>query len=156
TEGMRRQQPTARRALQESSLDQKRLDDLLDRVARLRQRRRDGLDSDRAAAVVLRNHREVAPVHGVKTRGVALELNESAVGGGAVDRVRAGDQRKVAYPAQQPPGDARRPARAARDLVRPVGGHADAEDARAAVDDLFELAHGIKIEPYGNAEAVAQ
>src|SRR5262245_60611596 len=35
-EGMRREQPPARRALDESLLNQKRLDDLLDRIARLR------------------------------------------------------------------------------------------------------------------------
>ena len=62
TEGVRGQEPTARRALEKTFLDQKRLDDFLDRVARLGERRRDGLDSDRAAAVVLRDRREVAPV----------------------------------------------------------------------------------------------
>src|SRR5262245_43889597 len=72
-EGMRRQQPAARRALDEALLDHERLDDLLDRVARLRQRRSDGLDPDRAAAVVLRDHRDVAPVHGVKAGGIDLE-----------------------------------------------------------------------------------
>ena len=47
------EQPAARRALQEALLDQERLDDVLDRVARLRQRRRERLDADRAAAVIL-------------------------------------------------------------------------------------------------------
>ena len=47
------QQPPARRALDEALLQQKRLDDVLDGVARFRQRRRDGLDADRPAAVVV-------------------------------------------------------------------------------------------------------
>ena len=52
-EGVAGEQPAARRALQEALLDQERLDDLLDGVARLGQRRRDRLDPDRPAAVVL-------------------------------------------------------------------------------------------------------
>ncbi len=112
--------------------------------------------ADRPAAVILRDGREVAPVHGVEAGGVDLELEQRAVGGLAVDRRGAVDQREVAHAAQQPPGDARRAARAARDLVGAVGGHADAEHARAAVDDLLELRLGIEIEPHRDAEAVAQ
>ena len=66
------------------------------------------------------------------------------------------DMGEVAHAAQQPPGDARRAARAPRDLVGAVRRHADAEHARAAVDDLLELGLGIEIEPHRNAEAVAQ
>src|SRR5438309_105305 len=60
-EGVRREQASARGALDETFLDQKRLDDLLDGVARLRQRRRDGLDPDRPAAIVLRDVDQIAP-----------------------------------------------------------------------------------------------
>ena len=49
-----------------------------------------------------------------------------------------------------------RAAGAPRDLVGAVGGHADAEHARAAVDDVLELGLGIEIEPDRDAEAVAQ
>src|SRR5882762_6648625 len=65
-EGVRGQKPAPRGALQIAALDQERLDDVLDGVTRLRQRRRHGLDADRAAAVVQRNRREIAPVHGVQ------------------------------------------------------------------------------------------
>src|SRR5215469_5800527 len=85
-EGVRGQQPPARRALDEAALDQEWLDDLLDGVARLRQSSRDGLDPDRAAAVVERHHGEIAAVHGVEAGDVDLELGERAVGGLAVDR----------------------------------------------------------------------
>ena len=47
--------------------------------------------------------------------------------------------REVAHAAQQPSGDARRAARAARDLVGAVRRDADAEHAGAAIDDLFEF-----------------
>src|SRR4029078_497666 len=51
-ERVRGDQPAARGALQESLLDQERLDDLLDGIARLRQRGSQRLDADRPAAVV--------------------------------------------------------------------------------------------------------
>src|ERR1700680_656039 len=51
-EGVRGQQPPARGALQIAALDQERLDDVLDGVARLRQCGRHGFHADRAAAVV--------------------------------------------------------------------------------------------------------
>src|SRR6187402_193098 len=58
-EGVRGQQPAARGTLQIAALDQERLDDVLDGIARLRQRRRHGLDADRPSAVVQRNGREI-------------------------------------------------------------------------------------------------
>ena len=42
------------------------------------------------------------------------------------------------------------------DLVGAVRGQADAEDTRAAIDDLFQLGLGVKVQPDRNAEAVAQ
>src|SRR5437868_8336867 len=59
-ERVRGEQPPARGALQIAALDQERLDDVLDRIARLRQCRRHGLHADRAAAVILRDGREIA------------------------------------------------------------------------------------------------
>ena len=66
------------------------------------------------------------------------------------------DRCEIAHAAQEPPGDARGAARAARDLVRTVGGDADAEHAGAAIDDLLQLRLGIEVEPDRNAEPVAQ
>src|SRR6266567_3190331 len=50
--GMRGQEPAARGALQMAALDQIGLDDVLDRISRLRQRGGDGFHPDRAAAVI--------------------------------------------------------------------------------------------------------
>src|SRR2546423_9475563 len=68
-EGVAGDQPAARRALQEAALDQVGLDDVFDGVARLRQRGRERLDPDRTAAVVHRDRREIAAVHGVEAGG---------------------------------------------------------------------------------------
>ena len=155
-EGVRGEQPPARRALDEALLDQERLDDVLDGVARLRKPGGDGFDADRPAAVILGDHAQIAPVHGVEAGGVDFEFAERAVGDLAVDRLVAVDMGEVAHAAQQPPGDARRAARAPRDFVGAVRRHADAEHAGAAVDDLLELFHRIEIQPHRNAEAVAQ
>src|SRR5262249_41259101 len=123
-EGMRRQQPTARSALEETALDQERLYDFLDGVAGSRRRRRYGLDSNGTTAIVLRDRDEIAPVHGIEPSGIDLELDQCTVGSGSVDCGCACDQRKVTYPAQQPAGDARRAAPPASDPLRPVGGPA--------------------------------
>src|SRR5665213_1156113 len=82
-EGVRRQQPAARGALQIAALDQIRLDDVLDGIAWLRQGRRHGFDADRAAAVVHRDGGEIAPVHRVEAGGVALERAQRMVGDAA-------------------------------------------------------------------------
>ena len=62
----------------------------------------------------------------------------------------------VAHAAQDAVRDARRAARAARDLLGGVVGDLDAEDARRAVDDRAELAGVVVVEPERHAEAVAQ
>src|ERR1700694_3985069 len=49
---MRGQHPSARRALQIAALDQERLDDVLDGVARLGKRGRERLDPDGSAGVM--------------------------------------------------------------------------------------------------------
>src|SRR5690349_17335846 len=67
------EQSSPRRALEKALLDQIRLYDVLERVARLRQGRGDGVDADRAAAIVERDRREIAPVHGVEAGRVDLQ-----------------------------------------------------------------------------------
>jgi hypothetical protein len=136
--------------------NQERLDDLLDRVARLRQRCRNRLDADRAAAIVYGNRREIAPIHGVELGLIDLERSKRAIGDSAVNRSRLADEGEIAAPAQQPAGNARRAAGAPRDLVCAVGSDRDAEHARAAVDDQFKLRRAVEIEPDRDSETVAQ
>jgi hypothetical protein len=121
-ESVRGQHAAARRALNEAALDQKRLDDVLDRVARLRERRGNRLDADRAAAIVLGDQREIAAVHRVEPGGVDFEMAERAVGDGAFDGWIASHQREIAHAFQQAPRDAWRAARAPGDFVGAVGG----------------------------------
>src|SRR5262245_45830742 len=65
-EGVRGEHSAAGRALHETLLDEEGLDDLLDRVARLRQSGGDGLDADRAAAETDCDGIEIAVIHGVE------------------------------------------------------------------------------------------
>ena len=114
------------------------------------------LDPDRAAAVEIGDHRQVAAVHRVEAERVDLQPRQrrSATSASIVSDARG--MGEVAHPAQQPAGDARRPARAPRDFARAVVGQIDAEQPRGAADDLLELLDGVEIEPDRNAEAVAQ
>src|SRR5579885_3836104 len=88
-EGVRGKHSPARRALDEAFLDQIRLDDVLDRVARLGERGRDRLDADRSAAIVLCDQREVAAIHRVETGGVHFEMRKRPVGARAIKRLLA-------------------------------------------------------------------
>ena len=135
-EGMAGEQPAARRALDEALLDEEGLDDVLDGVARLRQRRRDRLDPDRAAAVIRRDRGEIAAVHGVEAGGVDLERGQRLVGERTVDRGGAGDMRRNrARGAAAARRCAACRARGARSRWRRRRVMRDAEHARAAVDD---------------------
>ena len=68
----------------------------------------------------------------------------------------AGDRGEIAHAAQQPAGDARRAARAPRDLQRAVVAERHLQDAGAAPHDLLQFLDRIEIEPHRNAETVAQ
>ncbi|MGY3424773.1 hypothetical protein ACVWZW_005248 [Bradyrhizobium sp. F1.13.4] len=155
-EGVRGEQAAARGALQIAALDQIGLDDVLNRIARLGQRGGHRLDADRAAAIVLRDGREIAAVHGIEAGGVDLERAQRVVGNLAIDPVGIGRRSKIAHAAQQPAGDTRRATGAARDLVGAIGAHADVEHAGAPGDDALKLFDRVEIQPDRNAEAVAQ
>src|SRR5262249_14921164 len=138
-EGMRGEQATARRALDEALLDEERLDDVLDGVARLRQRGGQRLPADRPAAIVERDGREIAAVHAVETGGINLELDQRTVGSLAVDGGGAAHMGEVADAAQQPSGDARGAARAPGNLVAALRRDVDAEHAGAPADDQLQF-----------------
>ena len=87
---------------------------------------------------------------------VDVEQLERAVGERARDAFRPFDHGEIAHPPEQPPGDARRAARAPGDLVRAVGGERQADHSCAAGDNALQLLGGIKIEADRNAEPVAQ
>ena len=87
---------------------------------------------------------------------VDLHPGQRRVGDPGVDLGIAGRLGEIADPAQQPPGDARRPPRAARHLPGAVLGEREAEQPRGAADDLLQLRDRIEGEPHRNAEAVAQ
>src|SRR3979409_3827 len=72
-ERMRGQQPAARGTLQIAALNQKRLDDVFDGVARLGKRRRHGLYAHRTAAVIHRDGREITTVPGIQAGGIEHE-----------------------------------------------------------------------------------
>ena len=62
----------------------------------------------------------------------------------------------IAHAPQQPVGDARRAARAARDLEAAFRVERHVEEARRAAHDLGELFGAVELEPGDDAEAVAQ
>src|SRR5690554_1594813 len=104
-EGLRRQNAAARRALNVTVLNQIGLDDLLDRIPQLGERRGNRFNSDRPAAEIDSDLHEIAPIELIKTGRIHFELRQSPVGDGGIDRILAGDEGEVTDPPQQAAGD---------------------------------------------------
>ena len=88
--------------------------------------------------------------------GSTSRRRSDRVGELAGDGLDALHDGEVAHPAQQAPGDARRAAGAAGDLVGALLAHAEAEHPGAAPHDQLQLVDGVELEPDRDAEAVAQ
>src|SRR3546814_11270014 len=63
---------------------------------------------------------------------------------------------EIAHAAQQPPGDARRPARPLGDLQRAVGRDRQREQTGSARDHLLKLTMRVEMEPHRDAEPITQ
>src|SRR6185295_3085030 len=92
----------------------------------------------------------------VEPAGVDLETGERRVGDDTVDLDSARDSREIAHAFQQAAGNARRAARALRDLAGAVVRQTQAQHTRAARDDLHQLLRLVEREPDRNAETIAQ
>ncbi len=90
---------SARRALQEPLLHQKRFDDIFDGVAFFRQGGGDGLDADGTAAVIFDDVAQVTPVHGIEAARIDFEARQRAIGDRRIDRQIILDDGEVAHPA---------------------------------------------------------
>ncbi len=84
----------------EAELDEIRLDDLFDRVARLGQASRQSLDANRPAAIDFGDHGKVAAVHGVQPKPVDIKAGQRRVSDFPIDDLAAGDMREVPHAAQ--------------------------------------------------------
>ena len=142
--------------MDEALLEEIGFDDLFQGVALLGKRRRQGLDADRSTAIVIGKASEIAPVHGVETAFIHLQPVERGVGGGGVDRRRAGDRGEIAHPAQQPGGDPGGAAGAPRDLAGAVILERHAQHPGAAPHDPLQFVDIVEVEPQRDAEALSQ
>src|SRR5690606_7627203 len=92
-----RQHAPARRTLNEALLQQVRLDDLLDGIARLAERGSDGLDPYRTATIEVGNGGEIPPVELVQAAGIDIKAQQRLVGNGTGDFLGDVDQREVRH-----------------------------------------------------------
>jgi hypothetical protein len=116
----------------------------------------DVVEADRAAVEAMDDGVEELSVHDVEPVQVDVEHHQRAVGDRLGDRAVALHVGEVADAPQQPVGDPRRAARAARDLAAPSSSSGDVEQPRRAADDLRQLVGAVELEPRDDAEAVAQ
>src|SRR5262245_44086291 len=104
--GRRRRDAPARRAHEESLLDQEGLDDVLERVALLAERGGEAVDADRATRELLDHREQEAPVQDIEAFEVDFQEVERALGHFGVDAARRSDLREVTDAPQQAIGDA--------------------------------------------------
>src|SRR5450631_3410527 len=100
-EGMRRQDPPARRALHEALLNQERFDNILDGVARFGQSGGDRLDSRWAATERESDRLKIAPVHRIEPDFIDIEDGQHFASEIPRDFWFIADDREIANPAQQ-------------------------------------------------------
>src|SRR3954469_6587451 len=146
----------ARCPLQEPTLQEVGLVDVLDRVRLLAHRDRERRQPDRPAGEADAHRVEDLAVGAVEAEAVDLEQLERGVGRRAVDDAGAADLGPVAHALEQPVGDARRAAAALGDRPPAAVVERHAEDRRRAPDDPREVVGAVGLEAVLDAEAVAQ
>src|SRR5262249_24280260 len=142
----------ARGALQVALLDQEGLEDVLDRVGLLADGVRQVLHPDRPARELLDHREQELAVHEVEAERVDVEHAQRRLRHRTRDRAVGLDLRVVAHAPQKAVRDARRAARAPRDLGRPAVAEPHLEDARRAPHDPRELLLGIELQARHDAE----
>src|SRR5579859_5822455 len=151
-----RDRAAARRALDEAELQQIRLVDVLDRVGLLAERNSERGQADRPAVELHDDRAQELTRLAVEPEGVHLEELERLARDVVRDRTLMAHLRDVAHAPEDAVRHARRPARAAGDLLGRVVCYLDTEDAGRAAGDRRELDRLVVVEPERHAEALAQ
>src|SRR4029453_8910221 len=130
-----RRATAARRALEETDLDEIRLVDLLERLTVLTHGRGKRREPHRTATELLQDRREDATIDLIEAVPIHLETLQGVGGCGLPYPVCAGDLREVPPATQQAIDDARRAAGAPGDLRGTLGSELDAEKLGGPRDD---------------------
>src|SRR5688572_6463517 len=109
--GFLRRDATARRAAEEALLEQVRLVNVFDRVARFGHRSGDRFDADRSAFVMLDQYAQDPAVLSVEATAIDFEPRTRVIDDGFVDPSAAVDLREVAGSPEQTVRDPRRSSR---------------------------------------------
>src|SRR5579885_341816 len=118
---------SARRSLKEAFLDQVRLVHVLQGIALLADGGRKRFNADRPPVELVDDREEELAVHPVEAAVIDLEERERRLRDRAIDPALGLDLGEIAHALEQAVGDARRAARAARDLLGARGVDLDAE-----------------------------
>src|SRR5215212_4483359 len=143
-------------ALDQAALQQVRLVDVLDRVARLTHGHGEGPDAHGSAVELVDDKAEVIAVGAVEADVVyALHL-ERGVGRLLVYLSIADDLGVVAHALEEPVRDPRRASAAAGELRRPILGDRDSEYLRVPHHDFLQLMRRVVVESGREPEAIEQ
>ncbi len=154
--GGQRGNPAARGALQVAVLNQVGFDHVFNRVAFFTDGGSQAVQPDRAAVEFVDDGVEQLAVHDVQAGRVNVQHGQGAVRDVLGDLAARLDLGIVAHAAQQAVGDARRAARALRNLQCAAFVNLGIEQTGAALDNGAQLGGGIELQAGNDAEAVPQ
>src|SRR5436190_2708201 len=146
----------ARRSLDESELDQVRLDHVLHRVRLLADRGRERRQADRPSGERLDHGVEHGVIQPVQSQFVHLEHRQAGAGDVAGHPTVVADLGHVTDPPKETVGDPRGPTGSSGDLVGPLAVGADVEDPRAPEHDLLQVPDVVVVQARAEAEALAE
>ena len=154
-EGGACQHASARCALHEALLQQKRFHNFLDGIARFPQSGRDRLDADWPAVKTSGDQLQIPPVEGVQSALIDFEAGECFVRNPRIDLGMAGDRGKIPDPFEQAPCNARRASCARSDFACSIICQFQSEDAGASYNNRNQFIRRVEIETYRNAKAIS-
>src|SRR5579859_6454165 len=154
--GQPRRNSSARSAVQEPYLNEKRLVHLLNSFGLFGERRRQRVQAHRAALIFLDDGQQQLAIHFVEAVLIYFQHLQCRLRRSQVYLPSAAHLGKIAHPPQQPVSDARRAPRAARNLLRAIALQRDVEDLGGALQDEAQLVLAVKIQPQQQAKARAQ
>src|SRR5215208_6719169 len=148
--------PATGGALDQATLQQVGLVDILHGIARLAEGYGDRTDADGTAVELVYDEPEVIPVGPVEAEVVDALHVERRVRRLLVYLPVADDLGVVAHPLEKPIDDAGRPAAASRELPGAAFRDRDAEYPRVADHDLLQILGPVVFEPLSDSEAIEQ
>src|SRR5438045_1357005 len=154
--GQLRGHTPARRAVQETNLNQERFVNLFDSIGFFRQCRSQGANPDRAALILLDNGQQQLAIHLVESVAIDFQHLQRRLGSGQVDVASTSDLSIITYPPKQAVGNTRCPARTTGDFEGTRLIDFDPQNLSRALDDELKIFGLVELQAENDSETRAE